>query len=642
VAAEAVLVDPRGTARTAAPGAAAGRGGASSPVGALAGPVGHPDNGAPRAGKLPGQRPVVVGIQDRMSDASRNAADGTAGAAGTERFRAVFHGAAVGIAVADMAGRICEANQALLDLLGWTERELRDHTIAELLRPGDDPIFSEHYDRLLHGELARFRMDERTFARDRDDLVWAQVTVSLIRDVDGSPRYQMVTLEDVTQHHMLRARLQHQALHDPLTGLPNRTLFFDSLARHLAGAEPGSRIGVCFLDLDNFKTINDSFGHQMGDRVLVNVARRLACALNRNHLVARLGGDEFVVLVPRSTGIGQLVGIADRLMAGLSASFHIDGHHLSVSASIGVVEYPCASIDPTNLMRDADITLQWAKAAGKNRYALFDPQRKQLEITRFTLAATMPVALLRGEMTVDYQPLVDLSSGRLCGVEALVRWRHPRFGLLGPDRFVGLAEETGLIVPLGRWVLETACREAVRWQDGPQQGPFISVNVAARQFHDPNLVDDVRRILSTTGLAPDRLQLELTESAFMGTAEESFADLRALSALGVRIAIDDFGTGYSNLAYLGRLPVHELKLAGPFIAGLCPNGDDRPGADDDDEIVSAMVALAHRLGLSVTAEGVETAAQADRLRALGCDLGQGYFFARPGSPAEILRHLAAS
>lgn len=553
------------------------------------------------------------------------------------RFRAVFAGAASGIGLADMDGRLLDANQSLVDMLGHTVSQLRRRSLADLLHPDDVASVWETYDELLRGRRDHVRVERRFLRRD-GEAVWTHLTVSLIRGDDGQPRYQVAMLEDVTEHHLLQTRLRHQALHDPLTQLPNRALFFERLADVFEGAVPGARVGVCFLDLDGFKVINDSLGHDVGDQMLVAVAERLdRCVSQTGHLVARMGGDEFVILVADATGTEQVVAVADRALAALVPPIRLGGHELSVSASVGIVERPVAGTDAAETMQAADITLYWAKSDGKGRWALFDDDRSEREVARHTLSATMPAGLERGEFTIDYQPLVVLADGGLLGVEALVRWRHPRFGLLNPDQFIGLAEETGLIVPLGRWVLETACRQARRWQDLSPSAPLVSVNLAVRQCRDPGLVDDVERILGETALEPGRLQLELTESAVMGTAEP-LAALRALAEMGVRIAIDDFGTGYSNLVYLRSLPAHELKLAGPFVEGLRSPDESDPV---DERIVETLVSLAHMLGLTVTAEGVETRAQAQRLRAIGCDAGQGRFFAPPGPPDQVARLLAA-
>ncbi|MFC0003358.1 putative bifunctional diguanylate cyclase/phosphodiesterase [Micromonospora siamensis] len=430
------------------------------------------------------------------------------------------------------------------------------------------------------------------------------------------------------------ARFRHQANHDPLTGLPNRTLFTERLTAAIEG-RGADRVGVCFLDLDRFKVINDSLGHQIGDLLLVAVGERLRQAVGE-HLVARLGGDEFVILVERTGGTDDAVRVAETALAAVRRPTVVAGHELTVSASIGIVEQPVDGTTPGELMRAAGSTLHWAKAAGGARWSVFDADRNERELARYALSAAIPTALERGEFLLDYQPLTSLRDGTVLGMEALVRWRHPQRGLLRPDAFIGLAEETGLIVPLGGWVLAEACREAAGWGDGSGPAPFVSVNLAVQQVRRPGLVDEVRRLLRRTGLPPRRLQLELTESTMMSTAEEPVRALRVLADLGVRIAIDDFGTGYCNLAYLRGLPVTELKVAGEFVTGLRA---PEPASRTDERILASLVSLAHALDLTVTAEGVETAEQADRLRAIGCDAAQGWHFGRPGPAGQ---HLARS
>ncbi|MFE9872334.1 putative bifunctional diguanylate cyclase/phosphodiesterase [Micromonospora sp. NPDC005686] len=432
------------------------------------------------------------------------------------------------------------------------------------------------------------------------------------------------------------ARFRHQATHDPLTGLPNRTLFTERLTAAITAPGRGAdRVGVCFLDLDRFKVVNDSLGHQVGDSLLVTVAQRLHRALGE-HLVARLGGDEFVILVERTVGTDDAVKVAEVALAAIREPALVDGHELTVSASIGIVERPVAGTSPMDLMRAADSTLHWAKAAGGARWSLFDADRNRRDLARYALSAAIPAALDRGEFYLDYQPLTSLRDGRVVGMEALVRWRHPELGVLRPDSFIPLAEETGLIVRLGSWVLAEACREAGAWPDVDGDAPFVSVNLAVRQLHRSDLVTEVRGVLGRTGLPPHRLQLEITESTMMSTVVEPVRALRVLRDLGVRVAIDDFGTGYCNLAYLRDLPVDELKVAGEFVSGL-----RAPGSRTDERILASLVSLAHALDLTVTAEGVETADQAERLRAIGCDAGQGWHFGRPGPAAPHLGRVPA-
>jgi diguanylate cyclase (GGDEF)-like protein len=517
---------------------------------------------------------------------------------------------------------LVSAHLAAPEALGRTIEVLNDRLLVELNLDG--AVARERVSGLL-GALAS------GYARSLRDRT--------LDEQESIRRAALVAREEA--EHALReseARFRHQALHDPLTGLPNRTLFAERLAQVFAAADAGTRVGACFIDLDGFKIVNDSLGHEVGDQLLVAVARRLDRWMSESgHLVARLGGDEFVILVERSTGTEEVVEAADTALSAIGTPVRIGDHRLSVSASAGVVERLAAETDQADLMRSADITLYWAKSEGKGRLALFDPDRNRREVARYGLAASLPVALDREEFALDYQPLVGLADGAVLGVEALVRWRHPTLGTLLPDRFIPLAEETGLVVPLGRRVLELACLEARRWQAESPGTPFVSVNLAVQQTRYAGLVDDVTRILDTTGLAPRGLQLEITESAVMGTEDGALHALRTLAGMGVRIAIDDFGTGYSNLAYLRTLPVCALKLDGAFVEGL-----RSPCAPDptDEHILAALVSLAHALDLSVTAEGVETAAQAERLRTIGCDAGQGWFFGRP-EPAERLLPLSA-
>jgi diguanylate cyclase (GGDEF)-like protein len=452
-------------------------------------------------------------------------------------------------------------------------------------------------------------------------------------------RAAMVAREQAEQAlRQSEARFRYQATHDSLTGLPNRTLFSERLANAVQRRDTtGRRVGLCFLDLDEFKRINDTLGHQFGDRLLASVAHRLDQATGE-HLVARLGGDEFVILIEQSDGTDEVLAVAEAALAAVGVPALVGGHELTVSASIGVVERPVADTSPSDLMRAADVTLRWAKASGKGRWALFDPERYAQELDRYALSSAIPEGLERGEFFLDFQPMVSLNDSALLGVEALVRWRHPELGVLGPDRFITLAEETGLIIGLGDWVLAEACRTAREWVQASPIAPFISVNLAVRQVQAPGLVNRVTALLTETGLPPKQLQLEITESALMSSSGEPVNALKALSDLGVRIAIDDFGTGYSNLAYLRNLPVTELKVAGSFVTGLRRPTDDS-GDHTDERILAALVTLAHSLDLTVTAEGVETAEQADRLHAIGCDAAQGWYFGMPGPTERIMERL---
>lgn len=575
-------------------------------------------------------------------------------------YRAAFRVATLPMAVVDHEGLIVTANEALATLTGVAAAALTAQSASDLVDLAADGRTWHAYREVLHGRRSRFRCTRRLKHPDGRSL-WAEITVVPMPADAGqgagtAPRQVLLSVADVSDRRELQKRLRHLQMHDPVTRLPNRTLFFERLSAVLEttpyqdDSRPGrGRIGLVYLDLDGFKAVNDTLGHRVGDRLLAAVAGRLTdCAEQEGphptgaHLVARMGGDEFAVLVEESTGTQQLTDLARAVLAALQQPFDLAGQRLSVSASIGVVERPVAGTSATGLMQAADTTLYWAKADGKARWTLFDPERNAHRMTRQALSSTLRPAVERGEFTIEYQPLVCMADGVVRGVEALVRWNHPQFGMLSPSRFVAIAEEDGSIVQLGRWVLRAACRQARRWQlDHPDEPPlFISVNVAVRQVWDSDLVTDVAEILAETGLDPALLQLELTESAVMGSAGRPLQALQALSDMGVRIAIDDFGTGYSNLAYLSRLPVSVLKLDGAFVRGFRYEDGTHPRPADE-TIVEAMVQLAHRLGLTVTAECVETAGQAERLRRIGCDTGQGWLYSRAVAPERIAELLGA-
>lgn len=475
---------------------------------------------------------------------------------------------------------------------------------------------------------------------------------------DGAgPRRMLLSVSDISDRRELQKRLRHLQMHDPVTRLPNRTLFFERLSAVLEtppygdGASGHGRVGLCYLDLDGFKAVNDTMGHRIGDRLLAAVAARLTdCAAQDGphrdgaHLVARLGGDEFAILVEDSAGTQQLTDLARTVLAALQQPFDLAGHRISVSASIGVVERAVTGTSATGLMQAADTTLYWAKADGKARWTVFDPERNAHRMTRQTLSSTLRPAVERGEFTIEYQPLVGMADGVVRGVEALVRWNHPQFGMLSPNRFVAIAEEDGSIVQLGRWVLQSACRQARRWQlEHPTDPPlFISVNVAVRQVWDSDLVTDVAEILAETGLDPSLLQLELTESAVMGSA----GLLDPGSPVAQRDGRADRHRRLRDRLLQPRLsgastsPVSVLKLDGSFVRGFRYDDGAHPSPADE-TIVEAMVQLAHRLGLTVTAECVETVGQAERLRRIGCDTGQGWLYSRAVAPERIAELIGA-
>ena len=522
----------------------------------------------------------------------------------------------------DVGTDLVRADFAAPEALGATIHLLDEHLIP--LAGGDpaDPEARQRLARLLGALATGYSWALRDRTLDEQEAIRAAALVA--RD-----QAERALRES-------EARFRHAAHHDPLTGMPNRALFTERLDTFFRTAPPDTRVALCFVDLDSFKSVNDTLGHHIGDKLLVAVADRLSrLAVGMGQVATRVGGDEFVLLIEGTTGAADAIRAAETALEVLAPPFHIDGNELRMTASIGVVERAVADTDPTELIRAADITLHWAKADGKCRWCLFDADRNANELARYALRAAMPVALERREFTLLYQPIVGLANGTLDGVEALARWHHPDLGLLTPDRFIALAEESGLIVPLGLHLMEKACEQAARWWKDHPESPFVSVNLAMPQIRHPDLVDEVAGVLSRTGLPAEKLQLEITESAIMGDDPETLSRLHGLADLGVRLAIDDFGTGYSNLANVRSLPVHSLKLAGKFVDDVRLPRPGEPTTLPEAAFLRILVDLGHTYGLTVTAEGVETGHQADVLRSVGCEAGQGYFLGYPTEPEEI-------
>jgi diguanylate cyclase (GGDEF)-like protein len=461
----------------------------------------------------------------------------------------------------------------------------------------------------------------------QDYLIKGQVDGSLlIRAIRYSVERQRAELE-----------LAYQSTHDVLTGLPNRMLFIDRLALGLARmTRKPSMLAVMFMDIDGFKVINDSLGHDVGDELLSAVAVRLRQALRPGDTVARFGGDEFTILSEEIGDASEAIRIADRLRAALQPSFSLDGRDVFITASIGIVLATDPEQRPEDLLRDADAAMYQAKERGKARYELFDEVMRVRVARRLETESGLHQAIERGEFALLYQPEIELNTGRVVGVEALVSWQHASRGLVGPSEFIPIAEETGLIVPIGSWVLEEACRQGAVWRDkvGPAAPFMMSVNLSARQLVQPGLAPFVRATLEETGLSAEDLVLEVTETVLIDDADHATNVLQELRSLGVRVSIDDFGTGYASLTYLRKLPVDILKVDQTFVRGLVGEGDDAG-------IVETIVQLGERLGLIVIAEGVEEEIQAEWLKRLGCRYAQGYHFSVPLPAAELEAKLLA-
>lgn len=425
------------------------------------------------------------------------------------------------------------------------------------------------------------------------------------------------------------SHLDYLAHIDPVTGLPNRHAFNSRLAFALANADRvGGTVGLLLLDLDNFKVVNDTLGHHSGDRLLQLVAQRLTEGLRETDQVCRIGGDEFAVVIELESNAAESDAIAERILAALGAPFALGMHEFYVTASVGVSLYPQDATDLQTLTRNADTAMYHAKAKGKNAFAKFLTEMDTRVQHRLSMETKLRKAISRDELVLHYQPQLNVRTGKVIGVEALLRWNHPELGLVSPVEFIPVAEESGLIVPIGRWVLQAACQQAVAWKKAGLGALNVSVNLSARQTKDHGLIDDIMSALRNAGLPPQQLELEITETVLMENMVDNVALLNRLQTEGIRLSIDDFGTGYSSMAYLKRFPVDELKIDRTFVR-------DIPGDGDDEAITTAIIAMAHGLGLSVVAEGVETEQQVKFLHDAGCDLLQGFYIARPMPPDQM-------
>jgi diguanylate cyclase (GGDEF)-like protein/PAS domain S-box-containing protein len=527
-------------------------------------------------------------------------------------------------AVDEVSSNIYTSPQ-LEPMLGFTVEEWQSDPLlfVRMLHPDDrERALAAHAH--THSTRDPLSIDYRLIARD-GRIVWVHDEARVVEDADGQPVLQGYLL-DITDRRAMDELLRQQAFQDPLTGLANRALFADRVQHALElRQDSGAQTAVLFLDIDDFKRVNDTLGHPAGDTLLCEAGARLRAALSPSHTVARLGGDEFAILVEEDLEPAAVADIAERLLAALQASFSIGGSELFVTASVGIA----VGDDAEELLRSADVAMYRAKASGKAQHRFYNPTMDEALLGRLELIADLRQANLSEELVLHYQPTVDLRTSSIVGVEALVRWQHPTRGLLAPGEFIPAAEETLLIDGIGRWVLEEACRRAARWRSElAGRAPAMSVNVSARQLERAVLVDDVRAVLGESGLDPSDLTLEITESALAHGHDEVRTCIRALQELGVQLALDDFGSGYSSLSLLQELPVQVLKIDRSFVDGI-------EAAGRRTAFLRAIIEIARALGLTVVAEGVENARQATALRSLGCPLAQGFYFARPLPESEI-------
>ncbi len=539
----------------------------------------------------------------------------------------VFEHSGEAIMITDRENRIVEVNPAFTRLTGYTLEEVRGQN-PRLLSSGRTTM--EEYRAMWAALDEKGVWQGEMWDRHKNGGVYPKLlTISVVRNPHGEVDFYIASFNDISEQKAAEERIRHAAHHDALTGLPNRLHLSIVLEQALAVAQrDGEEVALMFIDLDRFKTINDTLGHPVGDALLVEVAGRLRECVRESDLVARLGGDEFVVTLAGKDVTRTSAHLAEKIQLRLSDPYEVEGHVLHTSPSIGISLFPHDGKSLDELMKNADTAMYHAKSLGRNNFQFFDTGMNQAAADRLLLENSLHTALDQEQFVLHYQPQIDPQTGATIGVEALVRWNHPERGMVPPDRFIPIAEETGLIVPLGDWVLDTACRQLRRWHDAGRAGLRMAVNLSLNQLRRPRLVEEVADVLHRHGLAGKDLELEITESVAMQNPEATIRLLEGLRNLGVELAIDDFGTGHSSLSYLKLLPIQRLKLDRGFVK-------DIESDPDEAAICSATSALAHALELEVVAEGVETETQRDYLQRLGCNVMQGYLFSRP-LPAEAL------
>ncbi|BBL70398.1 hypothetical protein MoryE10_10040 [Methylogaea oryzae] len=537
-------------------------------------------------------------------------------------YRATFENAPVGVSHLDLDGRWLAVNDELCEITGYSRDEMLSLRYGDIAEPEDVEADAPAMAALLRGDIPSLNREQRYIRKDGAP-VWVHRRTSLVRNAAGDPKHLVVVATDITERVRYEVELEYQATHDALTGLANRNLLNDRLEQALAGASRhGRNVAVLFLDLDNFKIINDSLGHGVGDELIKSVGERLAGCVRDMDTVARAGGDEFVLILADAESENEVATAMSRILEVVAGLYQVARHELHVTCSIGASLFPRDGADPETLLKNADAAMYRAKEGGRNRCKFYQEEMNARLGQRLSLAAKLRHALERDELLLHYQPQVDLRSGAIVGAEALIRWRHPELGLVPPSQFIPIAEETGLIVPIGEWVLHAACVQAQSWAAMGLPRIRVAVNISARQFRHKGLLESIQQALRLSGIPPGYLEVEITESMIMYGPEETIRLLRNLKDLGLQIALDDFGTGFSSLSYLKRFPIDVLKIDQSFVRGIVSDREDAA-------IVKTVIGLAHSLELRTIAEGVETAEQAGLLRGWASDEVQGYHFSRP-------------
>ena len=551
-----------------------------------------------------------------------------------EKYRDIFENAVIGIFQATPEGRLTSINRALAEMHGYDSPEEMMAVVANVGQDlyVDPTRMIEQLHALASGKVVR-GAEVEIYRKDRSRK-WVRVNVRGIRGVQGEVALFEGTVEDITEHKAAQERVKFLAYYDALTELPHRALLQDRLENALAGARlRGEKIALLFLDLDRFKDVNDLYGHSFGDFVLKEVAQRLKECTPEYNTVARVGGDEFLILLSDVREAADAALAAERVMEAMGATFVIQGQPVRMGCSVGLSVFPEHGEDGDTLVRNADAAMYSAKVDGRSNVRFFTDEMNTQAMQRLTMDKNLRLALERKEFSLVYQPQMEIESGAITGFEALIRWQHPELGVIPPERFISVAENNGLILPIGEWVLRTACEQARRWQDDGLPAVPVSVNVSAAQFRQEGFRELIRRVLGETGLAPAYLQLELTESLLLSNAEMTLAVLRELTEMGVRLVIDDFGTGYSSFSYLRHFSAEKLKIDQSFVRDVVTNGDDAA-------ITAAIISMGKSLHIKVIAEGVESEAQMAFLRENGCDEIQGNYFSHAvpgGEAAAILR-----
>jgi len=566
------------------------------------------------------------------------------------RFREVFTGSAIGIAISDLDGTLVQTNHALAEILGYEDAELVERNLRDLVH-SEGAVNGDHlwlaYQDVVNGRSERFRI-ERPMVRKDGEQIWVYLAVSVLRDEAARPTHHVTMVEDITDLHLMQVQLNNQALHDVLTGLPNRQSFALRLESTLGQLDPAATVTLFHLDIDSFSVINDGLGHHVGDQLLRLVAQRLAVVFaDERATIARIASDEFVVLVEDSPNTPDVATLAATINDELSEPAYLDGMGLAVTVGIGVVQRQAGGITPAELLRQSDSTLRRAKGNGKRQWAIFDRHQDRLDRDRFTMAAGMPGSLENGEFQVEYRPVARLSDDRVMAVEARIRWDHPDGGPLGHDEVMKLAEQTGMVLPIGQWLLRMACTQAVGWSaafadaalgdsalgDG---APPLAINLATPQANDPDLVGTVNDVLGSTGLAPGLLQLGLPVRALLCEEGDAEDNLQVLADMGVGTSIHGFGGGHGGLVFLEDLPVQSVWIAGWLVDRLAERPESVTGRALHD-----LISLVHTFDATVVTAGVRTAEQAAWWRKAGGDLACGDWFAAPGPPDAIVERLLA-